>query len=251
MLVLLPIAFISGVLTVFSPCVLPILPIILASGIDGSKKRIQGVMAGLVLSFTIASLLLATVVTNLNIPADTVRNIAVGLLVVLSLSMIFPEIWNTVQTFIEHHWNIKPRDTNAPTFWSGFATGVSLGIVWTPCVGPIVATVATLAAVQSVSGATTLLVLSYSLGTALPLTFIAYGGAGVSSKLNFYKQNNTNIRQVFGFIILLTAFFIGTGLDRRFQTWTLENLPESWTNLAETFEQSFDIEEILDGIGSE
>jgi len=62
MYLLIPIAFLSGILTVFSPCVLPILPIILSSGIDGDTNRIKGVIVGLVMSFTAASLLLATAV---------------------------------------------------------------------------------------------------------------------------------------------------------------------------------------------
>ncbi len=73
MYLLLPIAFVSGVLTVFSPCVLPLLPIILASGIDGRISKIRGIIIGLVMSFTIASLLLTALVRLLNISADAVR----------------------------------------------------------------------------------------------------------------------------------------------------------------------------------
>src|SRR3989338_103717 len=108
MVLLFPIAFISGILTVFSPCVLPILPIILASGIEGKEWRIRGIIAGLVVSFTLASLLLATIVQVLGISADMVRTIAVALLVIFGLSMIFPHLWEKVQLFIGKSWQVKP-----------------------------------------------------------------------------------------------------------------------------------------------
>ncbi|MBI2596010.1 hypothetical protein HYW46_04740, partial [Candidatus Daviesbacteria bacterium] len=116
MLLLIPIAFISGILTVFSPCVLPILPVVLASGIDGNTKRIKGVIAGLVISFTIASLLLATLVRVLGIPADTIRTLAVALLIVFGLSLVFPIIWEKIQVFIERYWHFGAYQSQGSGF---------------------------------------------------------------------------------------------------------------------------------------
>ncbi len=246
MFLLIPIAFISGVLTVFSPCVLPILPIILASGIDGKTGRIRGMITGLVVSFTVASLLLATVVRAFGIPADIIRNFAVILLVIFGLSMIFPIIWEKVQVFIESHWRIQPLQNQNNGFGGGFLTGVSLGIVWTPCIGPVVATVATLAAVNSFSVMTVFIAFAYALGTGIPLYFIAKGGRSVTAKLGVFKENNQKVRQIFGVIILLTAIFIYSGMDKKLQAWTLGNLPESWTQLASTFENKLSVGDALD-----
>lgn len=245
MFILIPIAFISGILTVFSPCVLPILPIILASGIDGKIGRIRGVIVGLVVSFTIASLLLATVVRAFGIPADTIRNFAVILLVIFGLSMVFPILWEKVQIFIEKYWKITPAQSQNNGFPGGFLTGVSLGVVWIPCIGPVMATVATLAAVNSFSLASVFIAFSYALGTGLPLYFIAKGGSTVTAKLGVFKQNNQKIRQVFGIIILGTALFIWTGADRGLQAWTLSHLPQSWTQLASTFENRANVNQSL------
>jgi len=245
MFLLIPIAFISGVLTVFSPCVLPILPIILASGIDGKIWRIRGIIAGLVLSFTIASLLLATIVRVFGVPVDVIRNFAVVLLIILGLSMVFPIIWEKVQIFIERHWKVKPAQNQSNGFGGGFITGVSLGIVWTPCIGPVIAAVATLAAVNSFSIATVAISFAFALGTGIPLYFIAKGGSRITSKLGAFKQNNQKIRQVFGIIILATAIFIWIGADRTLQAWTLSHLPESWTQLATTFEKKVNVDKSL------
>ncbi|MBI4130591.1 DUF3179 domain-containing protein [Candidatus Roizmanbacteria bacterium] len=246
MLFLLPIAFVSGILTVFSPCVLPILPIILASGIDGNTRRIKGMIAGLVVSFTVASLLLATVVRVLGIPADTVRLFAVGLLVIFGLSLVFPSVWEKAQVWIEKYWHFQTSQNKNSGFGGGFITGVSLGIVWTPCIGPVVAAVATLAAVSSFSLSAVFIALAYALGTGIPLYFIAKGGSKVSQKLSFVKKENQKIRQIFGLIILVTALFIWSGADRVLQTWTLNNLPQSWTQLATTFENKFNVSTELD-----
>jgi len=245
MLFLLPIAFVSGILTVFSPCVLPILPVILASGIDGNTRRIKGMIAGLVVSFTIASLLLATLVRVLGISADTVRLFAVGLLAIFGLSMVFPTIWEKAQGWIERYWRFQPSQNKSSGFGGGFITGVSLGVVWTPCIGPVVAAVATLAAVSSFSLSAVFIALAYALGTGVPLYFIAKGGSKISSKLSFVKKENQKIRQIFGLIILATALFIWSGADRSLQAWTLNNLPESWTQITTTFENSVNVDSQL------
>ncbi|MBI2012243.1 DUF3179 domain-containing protein [Candidatus Daviesbacteria bacterium] len=242
MLLLIPIAFISGILTVFSPCVLPILPVVLASGIDGNTKRIKGIITGLVISFTIASLLLVTIVRVLGIPADTIRIFAVALLVIFGIGLVFPTLWDKVQYWIEKYWHFQPVRSQSGSFWGGFLTGTSLGIVWTPCIGPVVAAVATLAAVSNFSLTTVLIALSYALGTGIPLYFIAKGGAKASQKLTFFKTENQKIRQVFGIIILVTALFIWTGADRVLQAWTLTTLPASWTQIATTFEKNVQVD---------
>lgn len=248
MFLLIPIAFISGILTVFSPCVLPILPAVLASGIDGNTRRIKGVIIGLVVSFTIASLLLATLVRVLGIPADTVRTLAVILLILFGISLVFPIIWEKVQILIERYWHFQPVQSQNSGFWGGFLTGTSLGIVWTPCIGPVVAAMATLAAVSSFSLTMALVIFAYALGTAVPLYFIAKGGSAASQKLTFFKTENQKIRQVFGIIILGTALFIWTGADRVLQAWTLANLPASWTQLATTFEEKVNVDSQLQNL---
>lgn len=245
MLLLLPLAFFSGILTVFSPCVLPILPVVLASGLDGNTKRVNGVIAGLVISFTLASLLFATLVRVLGISADSLRVVAVVVLAVLGVALAFPAIWDAVQEVMERYWRFQPVQTGRGGFWGGFLMGASLGVVWTPCIGPIVAAVATLAAVSAVSLTAVLIVLFYALGVALPLFLIARGGTKISSKLTIFKREQTKIRQVFGVVLITTAVFFWFGADRALQAWTLDNLPESWTNLATTFESRFAVDSQL------
>jgi len=245
MFLLILIAFVSGLLTVFSPCVLPILPIILASGIDGKTIRIKGIISGLVVSFTVASLLLATVVKVLGIPADTIRDFAVLLLVIMGINLVFPDIWQKIQGKIEEYWRVSPSQNKEDSFMGGFITGVSLGIVWTPCAGPVLATVATLAAVSFFSLSTFFIALAYALGLGVPLYFISIGGETIANRLGFVKKNNQNIRQIFGIIILMTALLIFSGIDRRIQAWTLDNLPSYWTQVGSAFETKLNVNQLL------
>ncbi len=121
-----------------------------------------------------------------------------------------------------------------------------LGIVWTPCIGPVVAAVATLAAASSFSLSAILIALAYALGTGLPLYFIAKGGSAVLKKLTFFKKENQKIRQIFGLVILVTALFIQAGADRALQAWTLSHLPQSWTQIATIFEKSLNVDSQLE-----
>ncbi len=248
MFVLLPIAFVSGLLTVFSPCVLPILPIVLASGIDGKTKRIKGIIAGLVVSFTLASLLLVTFVRMFGISADLIRDMAVFLLLIIGLNLVFPELWTKIQGVIEKYWHIQPVQKIDDSFLGGFVTGISLGIVWTPCVGPVLATVATLSATQTVTMSTFFITLSYALGISVPLYYIAKGGTSLSNRLGFVKKHNQNIRQMFGIVILFTALAMVAGFDRSLQAWTLNALPQSWTQIGAEFESKLNVNQLLKSI---
>ncbi|MBI2430828.1 MAG: DUF3179 domain-containing protein, partial [Candidatus Levybacteria bacterium] len=109
-------------------------------------------------------------------------------------------------------------------------------------IGPVVAAMATLAAVSSFSFTMVAIVFAYALGTGVPLYFIARGGSAASQKLTFFKTENQKIRQIFGIIILATALFIWTGADRVFQGWVLANLPQSWTQIATNFESRFKVD---------
>ena len=245
MFILLPIAFVSGILTILTPCVLPVLPVILASGVEGKIWRIRGIIAGIVISFTLAALTLSAIVRILGVPADTVRNIAVVFLLIFGLSLVFPVVWNKILGFVDRFWKFEPVKTKNEGFTGGILTGASLGLVWTPCIGPIVASVATLAAVDSFSGSSILLVSTYSLGIGLGLYLIAKAGTRVSEKFAFFKEKSQIVNRILGVVIIGTAIFIAVGADRGLRTWTLSVLPEAWTQLPTRFENIFNVNQFI------
>jgi cytochrome c biogenesis protein CcdA len=241
-MLLLPIAFISGLLTALSPCVLPILPIILASSVDGKKTRTNGIIVGLILGFVFFTLALTALVTTLGVPADFLRTLAVILLALFGFTLLFPTLWDQISARLE---TLMPKTTagqNRPDFLGGLLTGLTLGLVWTPCVGPIVATVATLSALNQFSLTTVLLVTSFALGISVPLWLIAQGGrAFITRRLSGYQAKSTQIRRLFGLIIIATAVLIASGFERRFQSWALDRLPAVWSNIPVTFENLLNV----------
>ena len=240
------IALISGFLTVLSPCVLPILPIILASGVENNKNKTIGLILGIVLSFTIASLSLSIIIQSLGISADFLRNMSVLILLIIALVLVFPSIERAIQKFMEEHWRVKPLKSKKETsFISNFFVGFSLGIVWVPCVGPILATVATLATLNTLTGTSIFIAFSYGLGIAIALYLIASGSSKILSKFKSFSSNRSLSRKIFGYVLIFTAFFIFFGFDRKIQVWTLSNLPSSWTQLASNFESKFPVISIL------
>lgn len=205
-------------LTVFSPCVLPVLPIILMSGVESNAKRINGLISGIVVSLVIVTLFLSLIISLFGVSAEDIRTVSVFILIFLGLGFIFPKIGEKVTFFIEKKWFFKPIQNKSSGFVGGFVTGVSLGLVWTPCVGPVIATVATLSAINLTVIMSIITISVYSFGVAIPLYLIATGSAFFSKRLSFIKTNGEVVRQVFGLIILLTALFIWTGADKYFQS---------------------------------
>lgn len=223
-------AFLAGIITILSPCILPILPIVLSGSVTGGKKRPLGIIAGFILSFTFFTLALSGIVKATGVSPDALRFASVVVVFTFGLSMLF----DTMQVFIDKLFsklssltapNTLKHNTTSPDFIAGFLIGISLGLVWTPCVGPILASVISLALSGSVSGSAVLITLSYSLGTAIPLLAITYGGRQLLQKIPWLVTHTTQIRKLFGVLMIVTAFAIQFNLDRKFQTYILTKFP--------------------------
>src|SRR5213078_4026849 len=122
MVVLIAIAFVAGVITAISPCVLPVLPIVLAGGASGGRRRTYAIVGGLVLSFAISVLFVAWVLDKLGLPQDLLRNIAIALLFVVAATLIVPKFGE----WLERSFLFMTRRRAGET-GSGFVLGLSLG----------------------------------------------------------------------------------------------------------------------------
>lgn len=249
MILLLPIAFVAGILTAFTPCALPVLPIILGSVFE-SKGRRAGIIVGLVTFFVLATLLLSAVTKRLGISPDDLRIISILLLLLIGILLIFPSLWEKIQGRIEHFWHIPILGRGKGNFLGGFLTGGSLGAVWTPCVGPVVAVVTALTASSPFSLSSWLITISYGLGIGLSFFFIAsLGGKGVT-KLTFLKKNNKSLRQIFGLIVAITAVFMYFGADKALRSFALTVLPKEWSQAGSFLQDNSYIQKQLDKLKS-
>lgn len=225
MLILILFAFIAGVITILSPCILPILPIILTGAVGSGKRRPIGIVLGFITSFTFFTLALSTIVKATGLPSDLLRNVAVVTIIGLGISMVLPQTQLFLEKLFSRFANAVPR-TNSNGLSGGFVLGLTLGLVWAPCVGPILASVITLAITSSVTFASVLITLAYALGTALPMFAVMTGGRQLLQKNQWLLENAAKIQQGFGVVMIAVGLSMLFQLDRQFQSLVLEKFPQ-------------------------
>lgn len=234
MILLIAFAFLAGIITVLSPCILPILPIILTSSIGGvntGKSRPTGVVIGFILSFTFFTLFLSTIVRLSGVPADTLRLISVFVIAGFGASLLIPRFQVLVERLFSKLAGFMPKSQGKTGFSGGLLIGFSVGLLWTPCVGPILASVISLAITGTVTLDAFLITLAYSLGTAIPMFLIMLGGQNALRRVPFLISNLGHIQKLFGILMILTAIGIFFNVDRKFQTFILSTFPQYGTGL--------------------
>ncbi|HET7138054.1 MAG TPA: cytochrome c biogenesis protein DipZ [Gaiellaceae bacterium] len=211
MVLLLGIGLLAGIVTAISPCVLPVLPILLAGGASGRSPL--RVIAGLVASFSVFTLFATWILDRLGLPQDTLRNLAIALLFVLAGMLLAPRIAVLVERPLAGFSRIHPRGTQG----GGFLFGTTLGLVFVPCAGPVLATVTVVAANEDVGLRAILLTVFYAAGAALPMLAIAYGGRGTATRL---RQHARSVRLVSGAVVAVVALGLVLHLDDHLATLT-------------------------------
>lgn len=228
MTLLIIFSFLAGIATVLSPCILPVLPAILSASASGGKGRPMGVILGLMMSFVFFTLALTTLVQSLGLSANILRYIAIGIIGFFGVVLFIPSLSEKFAMLTQSIGNfgsgLQTKGGGKPGFVSGLVIGAALGLVWTPCAGPILAAITTLVATQKVSFSVFLLTLAYSLGAAFPLFFIAYGGQKAFSLPSLAKYSE-KIRQFFGVLMMLTALALAFNWDIAFQQSILDYIP--------------------------
>ena len=211
MIVLIGIGLAAGLITALSPCVLPVLPILLAGGASGtSARRPFAIVGGLVASFTVFTLIASRLLHALGLPQDFLRNLAIALLFLLAATLLFPPL---AQLAERPFLFLTRRSSN--DLGGGFLLGASLGLVFVPCAGPVLAAVTVVAANQNVGFRAVVLTLSYALGAAVPMIAIALGGQRFAQRV---RGRAVGLRRAMGILIAATTLAVALGADTRFQT---------------------------------
>lgn len=244
MLVLLVMGFLAGVATVLSPCILPILPIML-SGAVGGQSRPYGILVGFVFSFALFTVFATFIVQSLGVDINLLRYIAAGILALLGLMLLFPGLQNKINSMIKMPQLSSERKQG---FGGGLATGATLGLIWAPCAGPILAAVITLAATAQAGLGSFLIVLSYALGTGIVMLIIILASRELLEKVKVIYKHLDKIHRAFGILVIIAALGIATGYDRKVQSYIIEATPEGWTSFLQSFEENDVVLEALDSL---
>ena len=210
MLLLLGIGFLAGLITALSPCVLPVLPLVLAGGASGDRRRPYAIVAGVVASFTVFTLAAAALLDAFGLPQDFLRNLAIALLFVVAATLFSTRVAHLVERPFYALTRIRPRADAG-----GLVLGLTLGLVFVPCAGPTLAVIATQANTGEVGVRTVALMLAYALGVAVPLLAIALGGQRIARPL---RGSMRWLRPALGAVVALTALAIALEWDRPLQT---------------------------------
>lgn len=198
-------AFLEGLALIVSPCILPILPIILSASIEGNLKRPFGIIIGFVFTFSLFTYFSRELVQHTGIDLNIVRNASFILLIVFGIIMLSSYLTEMFSRLTKCFSNIGLSLTSEKA-QSGFSVGILfggiIGLVWTPCAGPILAAVI----VQTVISKTTLsgflIILAFGIGAAVPMLVIALMGNRIMLKLTFFKKRGAIIRKLLGVIII-------------------------------------------------
>ncbi len=224
-------AFIEGLGLIFSPCILPVLPFILATSIIGNRRRPFLIILGFIASFSLFALLSRQIIDALHIPHETIQHIAYGLLVVFGLILLLPFL-ETIFSKLTQPFSTRAEQITHKknTVWGGLLIGVLIGIIWIPCAGPILGA----ALIQIITAQTNLesiiVLTAFSIGSGIPLLLIALFGQQMIERLNFFTRHVVLIRRTMGIIIIAFALFGLTGFN--FAAWIVT--PAQATEEAQT-----------------
>ncbi|MBA3921347.1 MAG: cytochrome c biogenesis protein CcdA [Nostocaceae cyanobacterium] len=204
-------AILAGTLTVLSPCVLPILPLLIGRSLQSHRYGPVALVIGLVSGFAVAGSVLGLGASWLAGLATFLRYAALILLFALGILALFPS-WS-YRLFSYLPIARLTKDLPRIGLWGEFWLGTQLGLLWTPCAGPILGGILVLAAVKHQVWSAFSLLIAYGLGAALPLITLAYGGRKLSQRLLGLRSRSVVLQKIGGAIVILTAIAILLGWD--------------------------------------
>ncbi|AXJ04451.1 cytochrome C biogenesis protein [Pseudomonas fluorescens] len=207
------IAFLGGLLTVLSPCILPVVPFLFA-GADRTRSSILLTLGGMALTFALISSL-AVVSSEWVIQAsNTGRHIALAVMVLFALSLISARIGDWLaRPFVLLGNRLDPDSRKKAGPMASIMIGVATGLLWAPCAGPILGVILTGAMLQGANAQTSLLLLAYGAGSALSLGTLIFAGRGLVNRLKPSIPFTGWFRRGAGVAVLATAAVIATGAD--------------------------------------
>src|SRR4051794_31271391 len=248
MVLLAAFAFVAGAATALSPCVLPVLPVALSAGATGGTRRPLGVVTGLVVSFTFATVALVYAISALGLPDDLLRNLAIAVLAGFGLALIVPAAGSRVEAALSRLVRRGPAERTSDGFASGVVLGVSLGLVYAPCAGPILAGVITVSATQDLTAARLMIALASSLGTAVALFALMRASRRLTSRL---ARRSGAFQRTMGAVMVAVAIVMAFQLDLRFQSAIAADLPAFLVNPSRTLEAGAAATERLARLGGD
>ena len=230
-------AFLAGLLSVLSPCVLPLVPIVLGTAASEHRLGPVALAAGLAVSFTAIGLFVATVGFTLGLDGDLFRRSGAILLVILGLVLMLPWLQAQVATAAgpAGAWAEERFGGVRSVGLSGqFAVGVLLGAAWSPCVGPTLGAASLMAARGEHLGRVAVTMLAFGIGAALPLVLLGFASREALMRWRGHLATaGRTVKAGLGAVMVVLGLLVLTGLDKRAEAAFVSASPD-WLNAVTT-----------------
>ena len=214
----LVLALLAGVVTVAAPCTLPMLPILLGASVGQTGKARPAMIAlGFVMSFSMVALLLSAITRLFDFDPNVLRTGAAVLLLGFGLLMIWPTPFEWLSVRIGGFGGHSAASRQGVI--GGFVLGTTLGLVWTPCAGPVLGSILTVIATSNDTAWASLLLVVYAIGAALPMLAIAYGGQAVTTRIRSVARIAPRLQQGFGVVVIAFALLSYFQYDTLIVAW--------------------------------
>jgi cytochrome c biogenesis protein CcdA len=223
----------AGVLSILSPCVLPLVPVLVASAVSAHRWGALALGVGLAVSFTIVGIFLATLGASLGLDPATFRTVGAVILAMFGLILLVPRLQDgfaRAAGALSNSGNQLLSRITLQGLPGQFLIGAVLGVVWSPCVGPTLGAATTLASQGRNLGQIGLLMLIFGVGAAAPLVLLgSLSRAGLMRIRGRLLTTGRYGKQLFGLVMLLLGVLIATGADKSVEAWILDRTPD-WLN---------------------
>lgn len=225
----------AGGLTTLSPCVFPLLPLVLGGALQGNRFAPVAMGAGMIASFAAIGMVLGALGPALGIDADTVRTAGAAMLIAFALVMLVPALGERFTRWmlpIASTANAASAKLDGGSLVGALLLGGVLGLVWSPCSGPLLGSALTLVASEGGVARGGLVLGIFGLGAAIPLVAVAYASRrGFVAVRDWVMARIERVRHVFAVLLGAMGVAILTGGDKWLEAHVLQWLPDAWVNL--------------------
>src|SRR5437868_3822921 len=226
----LVLALLAGVITIAAPCTLPMLPILLGASVgQTSKARPVMIALGFVLSFSTVALALSAITRVFDFDPNVLRSGAAILLASFGLLMLWPAPFERLASHLSGLAGVGAA--TGPGVLGGFVLGTTLGLVWTPCAGPVLGSILTVIATSKDTAWASALLVTYAVGAAIPMLAIAYGGQAVTTRVRSFARIAPRLQQGFGVVVIVFAALSYFEYDTLIVAWLTHFYPNGQIGL--------------------